>query len=67
MSKDLKDEHPVLDLDLMFLTGGQRTDNYGFLQVMAQEAGVIFGADEIAPVSVLPEEFPGRRYSTNEA
>lgn len=51
----------------MFLTGGQRTDNYGFLQVMAQEAGVIFGADEIAPVSVLPEEFPGRRYSTNEA
>lgn len=55
MSKDIKGEHQVLDLDLIFLTGEQRTENYGFLQVMAQEAGVIFGADEIAPVSVLPE------------
>jgi len=47
----------VLDLDQIFLTGAgeQRTDNDGFLQVMAQEAGVIFGAGEIAPVSVLPE------------
>lgn len=50
LSKDIKDEHPVLDLDLIFLTGEQRTGDYGFLRVMAQEAGVIFGADEIAPV-----------------
>lgn len=33
---------------------------------MAQEAGVIFGADETAPVSVLPEQFPDRKYGANE-
>lgn len=49
------------------MTGEQRTDNYGFLQVMAQEEGVTLGADELAPVSVLPELSPSRRYSTNEA
>lgn len=67
LNKDIKDEHPVLDLDLIFLTGEERTDNCGFLQIMAQEAGVIFGANETAPVSVLPEQFPDRRYGTNEA
>lgn len=67
MNKDIKDEHPVLDLDLIFLTGEERADNYGFLQIMAQEAGVIFGANETAPVSVLPEQFPDRRYGANEA
>lgn len=49
------------------MTGEQRTDNYGFLQVMAQEEGVTLGADELALVSVLPELSPSRRYSTNEA
>lgn len=63
IEKDIKDAHPVFNLDLILLTGKQRTDNYGFLHVMAQEAGVIFGDDEIAPVSLLPD----RRYSTNEA
>lgn len=67
LNKDIKDEHPVLDLDLIFLTGEERTDNYGFLHIMAQEAGVIFGANETASVSVLPEQFPDRRYGTNEA
>lgn len=50
-SEDVKDEHPVLGLHLLLLTGEHGADNVGFRQVMAQAAGALFAADEIPRVS----------------